>query len=31
MEIFAKTQEILGQEGDINRTIVGNLINNRQQ
>src|SRR5258706_13499601 len=27
MEIFAKTQEILNQEKDINRTIVGNLIN----
>lgn len=27
MEIFAKTQEILGGEGDINRTIVSNLIN----
>ncbi|MEO6656049.1 MAG: histidine--tRNA ligase [Pyrinomonadaceae bacterium] len=27
MEIFAKTQEILNQEKDINRTIVANLIN----
>ncbi len=27
MEIFAKTQEILNQEHDINRTIVANLIN----
>ena len=27
MEIFAKTQEILGQERDVNRTIVSNLIN----
>ena len=27
MEIFAKTQEILLGEGDINRTIVSNLIN----
>jgi histidyl-tRNA synthetase len=27
MEIFAKTQEILNQERDINRTIVSNLIN----
>jgi histidyl-tRNA synthetase len=27
MEIFAKTQEILKQEGDVNRTIVSNLIN----
>jgi histidyl-tRNA synthetase len=27
MDIFAKTQEILGQEKDINRTIVANLIN----
>jgi len=27
MEIFAKTEEILNQEKDINRTIVGNLIN----
>ena len=27
MEIFAKTQEILNQEKDINRTIVSNLIN----
>ncbi len=26
-EIFAKTGEILDQEGDINRTIVSNLIN----
>lgn len=27
LEIFAKTQEILNQEGDINRTIVANLLN----
>ncbi len=27
MEIFAKTQEILNQEHDINRTIVANLLN----
>ncbi len=27
MELFAKTQEILLGEGDINRTIVSNLIN----
>jgi histidyl-tRNA synthetase len=27
MDIFAKTQEILGQEKDVNRTIVANLIN----
>lgn len=27
MEIFAKTQEILGQEKDVNRTIVANLLN----
>src|SRR5438874_1915793 len=27
MEIFAKTQEILNQEKDVNRTIVSNLIN----
>ena len=27
VEIFAKTQEILNQEKDINRTIVANLIN----
>lgn len=27
MEIFAKTEEILSQEKDINRTIVANLIN----
>ena len=27
MEIFAKTEEILNQEKDINRTIVANLIN----
>ena len=27
VEIFAKTEEILNQEKDINRTIVGNLIN----
>jgi len=27
MEIFAKTQEILQQEHDINRTIVANLLN----
>ncbi len=27
MELFAKTQEILNQEKDINRTIVANLIN----
>ncbi len=27
MEIFAKTQEILNQENDINRTIVANLLN----
>ncbi len=27
MQIFAKTQEILNQEKDINRTIVANLIN----
>jgi histidyl-tRNA synthetase len=27
MEIFAKTQEILLGEGDINRTVVSNLIN----
>ena len=27
MEIFEKTQEILNQEKDINRTIVANLIN----
>ncbi len=27
MEIFTKTQEILGQEGDVNRTIVANLLN----
>ena len=27
MEIFAKTQEILKQEGNVNRTIVSNLIN----
>ena len=27
MDIFAKTQEILNQEKDINRTIVANLIN----
>ena len=27
MQIFAKTQEILNQERDINRTIVANLIN----
>ncbi len=27
MEIFAKTEEILGQEKDVNRTIVANLIN----
>lgn len=27
LEIFAKTQEILNQEKDINRTIVANLIN----
>ena len=27
MEIFAKTQEILSQEKDVNRTIVANLIN----
>jgi histidyl-tRNA synthetase len=26
-EIFSKTNEILGQEGDVNRTIVGNLLN----
>lgn len=26
-EIFTKTQEILGQERDVNRTIVSNLIN----
>ena len=27
MEIFAKTQEILNQEHDVNRTIVANLLN----
>lgn len=27
MEIFAKTREILDQEGDVNRTIVSNLLN----
>jgi histidyl-tRNA synthetase len=27
MEIFAKTQEILNQEKDINRTVVANLLN----
>jgi histidyl-tRNA synthetase len=27
MDIFAKTQEILGQEKDVNRTIVSNLLN----
>lgn len=27
MEIFAKTEEVLNQEKDINRTIVANLIN----
>jgi len=27
MDIFTKTQEILGQEKDINRTIVSNLLN----
>lgn len=27
LEIFAKTQEILNQEHDINRTIVANLLN----
>lgn len=27
MEIFRKTEEILGQERDVNRTIVSNLIN----
>ncbi len=27
MQIFAKTQEILNQEKDINRTVVANLIN----
>ncbi len=27
MEIFAKTQEILNQEKDVNRTIVANLLN----
>lgn len=27
MDIFAKTQEILGHEGDVNRLIVSNLIN----
>lgn len=27
MEIFARTQEILGQEKDVNRTIVANLLN----
>jgi histidyl-tRNA synthetase len=27
MEIFAKTEEILNQEKDINRTIVANLLN----
>ncbi len=27
MEIFAKTQEILNQDGDVNRTIVANLLN----
>ena len=27
MEIFDKTQEILGQDTDVNRTIVSNLIN----
>src|SRR5204863_4705690 len=27
MDIFAKTQEILGQEKDVNRTIVANLLN----
>lgn len=26
-EIFEKTSEILGQDGDVNRTIVSNLIN----
>jgi histidyl-tRNA synthetase len=27
MDIFAKTQEILGQEKDVNRTVVANLLN----
>lgn len=27
LEIFAKTHEILGQEKDINRTVVANLLN----
>jgi histidyl-tRNA synthetase len=27
LELFAGTQEILGQEGNVNRTIVANLIN----
>ncbi|MFT3742692.1 MAG: ATP phosphoribosyltransferase regulatory subunit [Pyrinomonadaceae bacterium] len=31
MEIFAKTQEILGQEKDVNRTIVANLLEHRRQ